>query len=51
MNTTKLASLKAAAEKKHTDVCDLHCDESVMLRDGTCGECADDYHEAELLSR
>ena len=32
-------------------VCADHCDASRMNADGTCDECLDDAHEAELLSR
>jgi hypothetical protein len=41
--------MNGRASKVHETVCDLHLDESRMNRDGTCAECQDDLHEAELL--
>ena len=32
-------------------VCPIHCDASVMNRNGECDECLDDAHELEILSR
>lgn len=32
-------------------VCDIHCDESRMNKDGKCDECLDDAHEMEIIAR
>lgn len=47
----KMNLLRARAEREHADVCDVHYDHSQMNSDGTCRECQDDLHEAEILSR
>lgn len=47
--TTKIQQLTIRANKHHDDVCDVHYDRSRMNADGTCAECQDDLHEAEIL--
>jgi hypothetical protein len=32
-------------------VCEIHCDESRMNKDGQCDECLDDAHEMEIIAR
>lgn len=47
---TTLSKLRSASRRIHEEVCDIHLDHSVM-RNGICDECADDYHEAQILAR
>jgi len=50
-DATNIPELARRATIVWQDVCDYHYDHTVMDQDGTCGECKDDLHEAEIWAR
>ncbi len=48
---TNIPELARRANLVWAGVCEFHYDHSQMNTDGTCRECQDDHHEAEIWAR